>query len=205
MPTIPIRFVCVSDTFGETPDLPTGDVLVHAGNLTRNGSVEELARSVSWIDRTDFKVKLVIAGDRDACLDANSTWHECHRHRHSCPLPLETPSSIIYLCHEGQMIQFRTSSHIPVRFKVFGSPFSHRRGGSPFGYETEEAASDLWSNIPLDSDIVVTHIPPQFHCDRSPSRGFSGCRSLREALWRVRPRLVVCGHECSGRGVEVVK
>lgn len=32
----------------------------------------------------------------------------------------------------------------------------------------------------------------------------SGCEALRRALWRVRPRLAVCGHIHDGRGSERV-
>ena len=66
--------------------------------------------------------------------------------------------------------------------------------------------SDLWDQIPLNTDIVVSHTPPYTHCDESPSRRrAAGCEALRRRLWRVRPRLHVCGHVHEGRGAEVVR
>lgn len=66
--------------------------------------------------------------------------------------------------------------------------------------------SHLWSAIPLDTDIVITHTPPYTHCDESVSkRRALGCEHLRRALWRVRPKLAVCGHVHEGRGVERVR
>ena len=61
------RIVCVSDTHGYTPQdgvfkLPKGDVLIHAGDLSNQGSMAELRRSVEWIQNADFEVKIVIAG-----------------------------------------------------------------------------------------------------------------------------------------------
>ena len=62
----------------------------------------------------------------------------------------------------------------------------------------------MWEQVPLDTDVVVTHTPPKFHRDESGKHGASGCEQLRQALWRVRPRLSVCGHIHEGYGVEIV-
>lgn len=35
------RFVCISDTHNQTLKLPKGDVLIHAGDLTNQGSFPE--------------------------------------------------------------------------------------------------------------------------------------------------------------------
>jgi len=73
-----------------------------------------------------------------------------------------------------------------------------------FGYK-EDDARHLWSKIPLDTDIVVTHTPPKYHCDETRERESGGCEPLREALWRVRPRVAICGHIHEGRGAHRVK
>lgn len=72
-----------------------------------------------------------------------------------------------------------------------------------FGYGPDEAAH-IWGKIPLDLDIIVTHTPPKYHCDEAKERRAAGCDVLREALWRIRPRLAICGHVHEGRGVERV-
>lgn len=51
----------------------------------------------------------------------------------------------------------------------------------------------------------MTHTPPHTHCDESRAQRAAGCEALRRALWRVRPRLAVCGHVHEGRGVERVR
>lgn len=61
------RFVCVSDTHGYTPSeagfrLPVGDVLIHAGDLTNTGSKSELLRTIEWISKADYEVKIIVAG-----------------------------------------------------------------------------------------------------------------------------------------------
>ena len=56
------RIVCISDTHNQTPKLPPGDVLIHAGDLTNQGSYSELQKTVDWLERSDFDAKIVIAG-----------------------------------------------------------------------------------------------------------------------------------------------
>lgn len=61
------RFVCISDTHNASPadgafKLPKGDVLIHAGDLTKQGTYQELKKTLDWIDQADCEVKLVVAG-----------------------------------------------------------------------------------------------------------------------------------------------
>jgi predicted phosphodiesterase len=60
------RFVCVSDTHNATANgsfkLPKGDVLIHAGDLTNQGSLAELQRTMRWIEEADFEAKIIVGG-----------------------------------------------------------------------------------------------------------------------------------------------
>lgn len=60
------RFVCISDTHNASPNgafkLPKGDVLIHAGDLTNQGSYSELQKTIKWMEEADFEAKIVIAG-----------------------------------------------------------------------------------------------------------------------------------------------
>ena len=62
-----VRFVCISDTHNHAPregfTLPKGDILVHAGDLTNQGSYDELKKAANWLEKADCAVKLVIAGE----------------------------------------------------------------------------------------------------------------------------------------------
>ncbi|PSR78339.1 serine/threonine-protein phosphatase family protein [Coniella lustricola] len=222
------RFVCISDTHNQTPRLPSGDVLIHAGDLTNQGSISELSKTVKWLERADFEAKIVIAGNHDVTLDKQFyEEYGSYFHNQSVQSPdecldlLTASPSITYLNHSSAAIELTKSPNLKVSFNVFGSPYSPRCGMWAFGYDetshsssdsrdanrsSEKTAADLWSAIPLDSDIVVTHTPPYHHCDEFFSkRRAMGCEDLRRALWRVRPRLAVCGHVHEGRGVERVR
>jgi 3',5'-cyclic AMP phosphodiesterase CpdA len=65
MPT-KVRIVCISDTHNAAPGegykLPEGDVLIHAGDLTNQGSWPEMRKVVKWLSEAKFEVKLVVGG-----------------------------------------------------------------------------------------------------------------------------------------------
>ena len=83
---------------------------------------------------------------------------------------------------------------------LLGVTFFGLGGGvpvTPFGswsYDfTEEEAARLLADCPPGC-VLVSHSPPKGAVDRS-SRGQSlGSVAVRDAILRVRPRLVVCGH-----------
>jgi hypothetical protein len=121
-----------------------------------------------------------------------------------CQELLEQSSSILWLKHEAVVVKLDGPSGPHTTFKIFGSPFSPRNGMWAFGYNPQEAV-DIWNRIPLDSDIVLTHTPPKYHRDERKDRKAVGCEELRNTLWRVRPRLAVCGHVHEGRGAERIR
>ncbi|KAI9720884.1 MAG: hypothetical protein M1812_002723 [Candelaria pacifica] len=214
-----VRFVCVSDTHNASPlngsfKLPRGDVLVHAGDLSNQGSLSELRKTVDWIEKADFEAKImrvVLAGNHDITLDEHFyAENGCYFHNQHPQDPSEcfnlfkASPSITYLNHEAATIRLPAPDGHQCSFKVFGSPYSPAKGLWAFGYPPEQASA-LWDQIPLDTDVVLTHTPPQYHCDEARGKGAAGCDALRQALWRVRPQLAICGHIHEGRGAEIVR
>ena len=203
-----LRIVCISDTHNQTPKLPPGDILIHAGDLTRQGSASELQKIFEWLDNADFKAKIVVAGNHDRGLDKGFQQEGRHaqtKEQVQANIDLFTSSSNIhYLQHESRVIRLPNGDGTEVWFKVFGSPYSPKHSKWAFGYNPSEAL-ELWQSIPLDADIVVTHTPAKYHVDEAHGTTAAGCDRLRGALWRVRPRLFVCGHVHEARGAEVVE
>ncbi|KAI5468022.1 Metallo-dependent phosphatase-like protein [Mariannaea sp. PMI_226] len=210
------RIVCISDTHNCTVKLPKGDVLIHAGDLTNQGSYSELSRSVKWLEEADFEAKIVIAGNHDITLDkdffqqhGNYFHNENPQSPEDCLSLFSSSPSITYLNHESTKIRLTSPSGPHTAFTVFGSPYSPAHGLWAFGYPTPQHPvygnlTDIWDQIPLETDIVVTHTPPKSHCDESPERRAIGCEALRRALWRVRPLIAICGHVHPSRGSERV-
>ncbi|KAI0967490.1 Metallo-dependent phosphatase-like protein [Xylaria arbuscula] len=211
------RFVCISDTHNCTVKLPKGDVLIHCGDLTNQGSFSELSKQVQWLEQADFECKIVVAGNHDLTLDTDFyNTYGCHRHNQipqvpaDCQALLTGSQTLTYLLHESRTIRLASPAGPHTTFSVFGSPYSPVWGGDwAFQYPPHDddniAAKSLWGEIPLDTDILITHGPARTHCDEARTREAAGCEVLRQELWRVRPRLALCGHIHEARGVERVR
>ncbi|CAP72972.1 uncharacterized protein PODANS_2_3960 [Podospora anserina S mat+] len=218
------RIVCISDTHNSTVKLPKGDVLIHAGDLTNQGSYSELSKTVQWLEKVDFEVKIVIAGNHDITLDqgfyqdhGQSFHNKKPQNTAECLKLLTSSPTITYLCHSSTRIRLTNPKGPRTEFNVFGSPYSPKNGLWAFGYDgngvepdpsgtqtstdlVSQEAVNLWSEIPLDTDILVTHTPPRGNCDAT-----LGCQFLKKRLSTVRPRLHVCGHVHPGRGAQRVR
>jgi Icc-related predicted phosphoesterase len=224
-----MRIVCISDTHNQTPKLPRGDVLIHAGDLTNQGSYSELKKTVEWLERQDFEAKVVVAGT-DIHLESRSLLadgHDAGNHditldepffqenqgswkwpnpqdTEACRKLLIESNSITYLENTSVTILLTGSG---TYFRVFGSPCTPKQANWAFQY-TRDEAEEIWSKIPDGVDIVVTHTPPKGHCDGSAKGlkdGREGCPALLSRLEKTRPLLSVCGHIHGGRGVETVR
>ena len=172
-----ITVVCISDTHNCQPEVPDGDLLIHAGDLTQSGTSEEVQATLDWIESLNHLLKVLIAGNHDLALNSakkdSLEWHD-----------------IQYLEDSSTRIQFSNGRIL----KIFGRPWTPTPGTWAFQHAQNE---DLWTKkIPDDTDILVTHGPPRFHLDA----GRLGDASLLEELWRVRPRLHVFGHIHYGYG-----
>ncbi len=176
----------------------------------------------------------MMAGNHDITLDADfyaRHGHEFHNKKtesHEACLALVRDSpSLTYLQHETATIRLSSPTGSRTELTVFGSPlapaFHHWAFYYPPYHQASSSSSDgpgfsptdtsghdehrasPWEDIPARADIVVTHTPPRGHCDnRGGVDRPAGCEALRRALWRVRPRLAVCGHLHEGRGVSRV-
>lgn len=115
LPDTTIRFVCISDTHNARPSIPPGDVLIHAGDLTKGGTIDELLAAVDWIGSLAHPIKIVVAGNHDKALDAKYRASEL----------LDAPNvdwnslGIIYLEHAATEITVRGRT-----LTVFGSPYT---------------------------------------------------------------------------------
>lgn len=118
-----------------------------------------------------------------------------------CMALLRNSPSITYLQHQAANVKLASTKGPHTKFKVFGSPYSITHGLWGFGYPEQEAIA-LWDQIPLDTDVLITHTPPKNHCDTTISKRPAGCEALRKRIWSVRPRLHICGHLHEGRGAE---
>jgi len=64
-----IRIVCLSDTHTNTVSIPSGDVLIHAGDMTNAGTVDEIQNQLDWLALQPHREKVIIAGNHDYYFD----------------------------------------------------------------------------------------------------------------------------------------
>ncbi|RSL88716.1 hypothetical protein CEP52_015126 [Fusarium oligoseptatum] len=190
----PISVVCVSDTHCAQPEVPDGDVLLHAGDLTNRGSFEELQEQLDWLNTMPHRYKVVIGGNHDKLLDAEYVRQFPDR---ICEDEGTSRSDldwgdIVYLHNSSTTLRFANGR----RLKVYGSPLTECCGTWAFQYPP---IRQVWAGtVPDDTDILLTHGPPRGHLDN----GGKGCPQLLKEVCRVRPRLVVFGHIHVGAGQE---
>ena len=66
-----MKILHISDTHGkhhQLKDLPEADVIVHTGDITEEGTEEEVKDFIEWFCSLPYKHKIFIAGNHDDCL-----------------------------------------------------------------------------------------------------------------------------------------
>lgn len=131
---------------------------------------------------------------------------------------------VVYLEHESTTVHSPSSEEDggaePKTLNIFGSPYSasdiqtsesETDGSVPmlsnhwaFQYPSS-SAEEIWSAIPERTDILITHTPPQGHCDKSRFWTRGGCPALLKRVQLIKPALHICGHCHEGRGAQVVR
>jgi predicted phosphodiesterase len=187
----PVTVICISDTHNSQTDIPDGDILIHAGDLTQSGSFDELQQTIDWLRRQPHQHKIAIAGNHDLLLDDSLEHLPSHTHDTRTCHELEW-GGITYLQDSSVTLVFRNGR----RLLVYGSPKSPQYGNWPFQYPRSQ---DVWTGaVPNGTDILVTHGPPRAHLDLLKL----GCPHLLSEVWRVRPALHIFGHVHEGYGQE---
>lgn len=78
------RFVCISDTHSNTFPVPTGDVLLHSGDLTNRGRLAEFEKTFDWISALPHRIKMFVQSNASgsmmfivsiALLQETTTYH----------------------------------------------------------------------------------------------------------------------------------
>lgn len=186
-----MRLVLISDTHLTRPQLPDGDVLVHAGDLTIGGSLPELKDATDWLNKQPHKHKVAIAGNHDfVCQGFYAEGREDI-------LQADFFRDVKYLRDSETMIE---------GVKFYGSPWTPEFFDWAFNLPRGLALKEVWDKIPTDTDVLITHGPPAYYRDSvKPSkkykRAHAGCDDLLDAIERIQPRLHIFGHIHSGHGI----
>lgn len=188
-PVSPVIVQCISDTHNRQPEIPPGEILIHAGDLTQSGTFGEVQKTIDWLKSLPHRYKIVIAGNHDIILDDE------HQDADSAAARLAVDwGDVIYLKNESVTVSCQNGRNL----NIYGSPYTPRHGNWAFQYPRGQ---DVWKDrVPPNTDILITHSPPKSHLDLDQL----GCQFLLDEIWSKRPRLHVFGHIHAGYGKEWV-
>jgi Icc-related predicted phosphoesterase len=192
-------------------ELPKGDVLIHAGDLSNKGSEKDVTDFINWYKNIKgYDTKLFIAGNHDFSFEkrlgvrykGELDWLDNLLSEENL-----SQSDVTYL--EDSFITIETPEFSrPIKF--YGSPWQ------PWFYDwafnlprlgTE--LQEKWKMIPEDTDVLITHSPPNGYGDlvnnwRQPNTHV-GCECLINRIGEINPLINVFGHIHEGYGVEYGK
>ncbi|KAI0158806.1 Metallo-dependent phosphatase-like protein [Pestalotiopsis sp. NC0098] len=192
----PIRVVCLSDTHdGIVDNVPDGDLLIHAGDLTNSGTATAIQKQLDWLSSLSHEHKVLIGGNHDCHLD--KTWRFRNNKAHLDFRGIELlDSGVAGEDTEPLALDFDGGR----RINIWGSSRLPRCGADRNNAFMYDVGSDAWNHaIPRGTEILVTHTPPAHHLDLG-----LGCPSLLRDIWRVQPKLHIFGHVHCGRGTQPV-
>lgn len=128
-----MKILHISDTHGKhhlLNDLPEADVIVHTGDISEDGTEEEVKDFIEWFGSLPYRHIIFIAGNHDNCLyGANIEG---------------LPYNVHYLCNDGITID---------GIKFYGVPMFVED-------DLEGNFPELFGRIPKDTDVLLTHQPP---------------------------------------------
>jgi Icc-related predicted phosphoesterase len=179
-----MKLVFISDTHGmhDQVKLPDGDVLIHCGDCTDDAGQLSLRDFAAWFGSRPFKHKIMIAGNHDW---AFQKWP-------SLAQAMVRDNGITYLEDSGYEID---------GVKFWGSPYQPEFFNWAFNLPRGEALKRHWDMIPRDTDVLITHGPPQGILDYNKQDDFNcGCEELLKALVEIQPKVHCFGHIHTGYG-----
>ena len=181
-----MKIVCLSDTHNcnEQITVPDGDMLIHSGDATLNGSEDEIEAFFRWFSSHPHKHKIFVAGNHDWLFETDA----------ATASQLVARYDIKYLQDSSIMID---------GLKIYGSPWQPRYYDWAFNLDPGPELNEKWKLIPDDTDILITHVPPKGILDFVRKKLWvekTGCRELRKRVQQVKPKLHVFGHIHSGYG-----
>jgi len=136
-----VRVVCISDTHNKFNSsllkLPQGDILIHSGDFSNQGTEEEVICFNEWMKSLPFKHKILVLGNHDYC--------EPDVDKIQKKFPYCT-----YI--QDRSIQVEG-------INIYGSPWSGHNMAFHIDHDTT-VMREIFNLIPNNIDILVTHIPP---------------------------------------------
>jgi Icc-related predicted phosphoesterase len=171
-----MKFTVISDTHGHHPKLSllSGDVLIHAGDISKRGREDEIFNFLNWFSKQDFKYRIFTPGNHDFLFEEE-------------PQKIKDllPDEVIYLNDNSTCIE---------GIRIWGSPVTPRFNDWAFNRDPGDEIMKHWNLIPNDTDILITHGPAYSILDTTVCGYNVGCKDLLKRIQEVKPSYHICGH-----------
>lgn len=179
-----IRLVFISDTHNRwpMPEIPPGDILIHSGDATGGGRIQEIIDFNAWMAELPHPVKIFIPGNHDFLFEKDL--------RIARTL---VPSAVCLVDEEFQFHGLR----------IWGSPWQPRFFDWAFNLDRGKKISEKWDLIPEGIHVLVTHGPPAGILDQNARGESVGCLDLRVKIETMTPPPLIhaFGHIHEARGI----
>lgn len=184
-----MKIVCISDTHNCNGQIavPDGDLLVHSGDATVQGTVGEVQAFMDWFGSLPHKRKIFVAGNHDWLYETQPGLAE----------RMTADRGIDYLRDSATEID---------GIKIYGSPWQPRFFDWAFNLNRGPEMAEKWAGIPDETEILITHGPPFGILDfvKHPQPHSAGCEDLLRRVGELakggRLRCHIFGHIHSGYG-----
>jgi len=207
-----MRITHISDTHNKhnqlNGKLPGGMLLIHSGDFTSIGRKHEVEKFIEWFGKQDYTHKVFIAGNHDLVFDRESLYNDKAAYfegRVFENLPAEgKPDWLIEVLNNlPDGVHYLENNSVKIEgINIWGSPYSPSFGyGWAFNKARGNDIVQCWNEIPMDTDIVITHTPIYGYNDRAANTNQNvGCADLYHQLKEVQPHLHFAGHIHEGYG-----
>ena len=193
-----MKIVCISDTHNRHRelDMPEGDILIHAGDFTHNGSKAEVQDFLNWLDNLEVKYGyiLVVPGNHDKCLANKSQFNVDWFWEHAGATLLIDQSTNTRAIRRNTTLSIPDAGIFDAQVSIYGSPYTPLWGNGRTFMKSRDRLNKTWANIPGETDLLITHGPPKGILDTVANGQTVGCKSLYNHVLRVKPKLHVFGH-----------
>jgi Icc-related predicted phosphoesterase len=181
-----MKIVFISDTHGQHENLvlPEGDMIIHAGDVSKRGGMAEMENFLNWYESLPFKYKVFTVGNHDFLAE-------------NAPALFKKliPDNCVYLENSDVTIE---------GIRIWGSPITPWFYDWAFNRQRGADIAKYWAKIPIGTDIVVTHGPVYDILDRTTRGDLTGCEDLRAKLEEIKPKYHVFGHIHEAYGMKTV-
>lgn len=190
-----LKICHISDTHNRHKKavVPECDILICSGDISGMGNRSEVEPFLKWfMSQHQATCRVLVAGNHDITFDALK-FPEKHKPDWLCELldqydDYGLSDTNIYLENDSRQV---------LGVNIWGSPYSSWFHGETWGFNVHRGkdSNEMYSSIPLGTDIVIAHGPPFGKNDWCRDiKGPVGCEDLLKHIKRVKPLLCLSGH-----------